>query len=285
MTALPPGIRRRIRAIERDRVHGAAELTRQAAETLLLLAGEGGRRSTAELLACTEQATQALRRAQPSMASMTNLARVVRRAAASGERHSVSRACRYFLQRLQHNGRLVSRHAAALIAPGEAILTHSFSGTVLEALLLASRRRRRFTVVCTESRPLCEGRRLAARLARAGIATRVVIDAAMVQAASEASLILVGADSVSPEGVVNKIGTTALALAARDNGKTLYALCGTEKFLPFPGNAVPLPEYFDRTPLDQFSGVVAECGKLTPGGIRRLLRRMKKMEQGWEHFP
>ncbi len=105
---------------------------------------------------------------------------------------------------------------------------------------------------------------------------------------SRAALVLVGADSIRPDGaVVNKIGTYALALAARDVGIPFYAACETLKIaassfpLAFeemdpaeiladaiPGVTMHNP-YFDLTPARLVSGIVTERGRLSTGDIER----------------
>ena len=76
----------------------------------------------------------------------------------------------------------------------------------------------RFDVICTESRPINEGVNLAAKLGGEGIRVKLVIDAAVCSILPQAQIVLIGADSLSAKGLVNKIGTLCLALAAREFG-------------------------------------------------------------------
>ena len=96
-------------------------------------------------------------------------------------------------------------------------------------------------------------------------------------------LILVGADRITPEHLVNKVGTKMIALAARELGVPIYAVCETTKFVaadylaevirdqPDPREVWPeAPEgvavqnrYFEPIPLVFFSGFVAERGALS----------------------
>jgi translation initiation factor 2B subunit (eIF-2B alpha/beta/delta family) len=152
-------------------------------------------------------------------------------------------------------------------------------------------------VVCTESRPIHEGRAVAARLAEEGIKTTLITDSAVAHFMSQVDLVIVGADSVSRHGLVNKMGTYPIALAARAQGVPLYALCGTEKFLPsnyphfriepkdpqevWPGHpeeVTVLNLYFDVTPLDCVSGMVTERGILAGGELDEILEQLKMNE-------
>ena len=129
---------------------------------------------------------------------------------------------------------------------------------------------------------------MAASLGMAGIVASVIADAAIYHMLPEVQLVLVGADAASPRGIFNKTGTSLLALAARELGVPVYALCSSEKFLP-PSYHPPketlkdprellerdLPHvtvanyHFDVTPLDYFSGIVTEEGILTPAELRQ----------------
>ena len=273
---LPPEVRRLIDGIRDDRVSGAHELAKRAAAALRLAA-------RLDPLAVPD-AGAAVAGAQPTMAPLYNLARA---AAASGD---VETACRDFLASLERNATAVARHGALLVPGGGVVLTHSYSSAVLEALLAAHRDGRHFRVIATESRPLREGLKLAERLGAACIPVTVIADAAIAAFLPRCRVAMVGADAVSAKGVTNKTGTALLALAAAPAGVPLYALCGSEKFLPAscdlpaepPKNprellVCDLPNvtaenfYFESIPLERFAGVITEDGLLTPGEVERVL--------------
>lgn len=240
-------------------------------------------------------AGHALVEAQPAMAPMVRLANEVlwQLESACGVAEAskaLEKTCRQFMENLEQAGPRISRHASILIPDGATVLTHSFSRTVLDALVSAREGGNGFRVVCTESRPVGEGAALARELAKTGIPATLVIDAAVLAVMGDADVALTGADAVSPAGLVNKTGTSLLALAARERGRPLYSLCDTAKFVPdgyeLPEQPLKPPEeilpdppwnvtvrnfYFDTTPLDLLSGIVTEEGLLTPGQVRRRL--------------
>jgi translation initiation factor 2B subunit (eIF-2B alpha/beta/delta family) len=149
-------------------------------------------------------------------------------------------------------------------------------------------------VFCTEGRPIMEGRRMARQLAEAGIPVTFGVDAAVSAFAAQASLVLIGADSIACDGVVNKVGTAGVALAAQAAGVPCYVVAGRRKWLPSPLNASAVGEpkpaeevwpdppagvrlwnaYFESTPLDLFSGFIAEQGVLAPRELVMALSRM-----------
>ncbi|MEV6555302.1 S-methyl-5-thioribose-1-phosphate isomerase [Nocardia sp. NPDC051756] len=101
-------------------------------------------------------------------------------------------------------------------------LATSAFGTAIGALRVLSERGAIENVLVDETRPLLQGARLTTwELAEAGIPHRLTIDsaAAWAMATGQVDCVLVGADRVTVNGdVANKIGTYALALAARHHG-------------------------------------------------------------------
>ena len=176
------------------------------------------------------------------------------------------------------------------------MLVHSASSAVIAALLLAHAREARLAVTCTESRPQLEGRQMAEYLAAKGLDVTLIVDAGMTLAAPGCDLCLVGADAVGRGGVVNKLGTQGLSLAARNAGIPLYALCSTLKFWPAAAGAGPAlgdadqhdpgeiyegeapievsNRYFERCPLESFAGIVTDERSLFTTEVVEMLDQM-----------
>src|SRR5579884_2905379 len=110
------------------------------------------------------------------------------------------------------------------------VATYSFSSTVLTTLLLL--RSRLECVLCSEGRPLDEGRRLAAALASRGVAVEFYPDLALVQAISHAHVFLIGADAICGTGFVNRAGTGLLVRMAGLDGVRVLIVADASKFLP-----------------------------------------------------
>jgi methylthioribose-1-phosphate isomerase len=140
--------------------------------------------------------------------------------------------------------RRIGEHGATLIADGSRILTHCNAGalatggmgTALAAIYVATEQGKRVDVFVDETRPLLQGSRLTAwELARAGIPVTVLVDsaAAVLMRAGEIDLCIVGADRIAANGdVANKIGTYALAIAARHHGIPFYVAAPASTFDP-----------------------------------------------------
>jgi translation initiation factor 2B subunit (eIF-2B alpha/beta/delta family) len=294
-----PVFSQEIAEIAGDNRSGAVQIAERAADILLRRAGTGEAASPdafrQELLATG----WALIRAQPIMAPLVNLVNAVlwkleERETPAELRLAVAQATEEFKRQLRQNALRVAEGALGLISDGSTIITIAHSGTVEQALLHARRVGRRFAVICLESRPACEGREAAAALAAADIPTTLAVDAAAAALVQEAQLVLVGADLLSNRGLVNKIGSRTLALAAQAQGVPFYTLCGGEKFLP-PGYCSPKQQawpagevwadapqsvrvrnyYFEWTPLEELSGIVTEQGTLPVAAVEGWLAAIK----------
>jgi translation initiation factor 2B subunit (eIF-2B alpha/beta/delta family) len=237
----------------------------------------------------------ALYRAQPAMAPLFNLANEVFLAlesAAQGEAQlRVRQTVQAYLEHLEGANQRLATATLSLLPRCARVLTFSYSSSVLAVLLEAHARRRLSKVFCTEGRPMQEGRRLAQALAAVGIAVEFGVDAAIATFVPQAQVVLVGADSIMKRGVVNKLGTSTLALAARHVGRPCYVISDRHKWVPGVATALefdhrqPEPEvwpdppqgitiwntYFECAPLALFSGIIGEGGLLTPEHVSQQL--------------
>jgi methylthioribose-1-phosphate isomerase len=140
--------------------------------------------------------------------------------------------------------RRIGEHGAQLLADGHRVLTHCNAGalatggmgTALAAIYVATEQGRRLTVFADETRPLLQGSRLTVwELARAGIPATVLIDSAApsLMRAGLIDVCIVGADRIAANGdVANKVGSYALAVAARHHGIPFYVAAPTSTFDP-----------------------------------------------------
>lgn len=304
---IPRSVQALIGELAADNTSGAVEIATRAAEALVLFAAEADAQDASSFLWQLVSTGKALIQAQPSMAPLFNLVNSVIASVQGARdvdsaRRAASTTARDFGAELHTRSERIARQALPLLASGSGVLTHSRSSTVMAALQLAAAHGRHVEVVCTESRPIYEGRAVAASLAEEGIKTTLITDSAAGHFMNQVDLVMVGADSVSTEGVVNKMGTYPIALAARAQGVPFYASCGTEKFLPpdyphfriepkdpqevWPGHPEEvqvLNLYFDVTPLDYVSGMVTERGILAGGELDEILEQLKMHEMLLDH--
>jgi len=244
---------------------------------------------------------RAAQQAQPTLALVHQLAAralevadtgLARGDAAAALRTALVQSCEAERNDLVAARRAVARQATALVTErGGWIATLSSSGAVRDAVLEAQRMGREPRVLVAESRPLCEGRALAATLAAVGVPVWLVVDAALPLLLSQARMVWLGADAVTDQGAFNKLGSFAAALSAREHSVPVYALAERRKFLPagtpalriveMPADEVwedpapgvqPRNVYFERVPLPLLRGVVVEDAVLPPGEAAALAR-------------
>jgi translation initiation factor 2B subunit (eIF-2B alpha/beta/delta family) len=205
-----------VKRIREDRDHGARQL---ALEALRALAEVAPGASGEELRECA----RALVLARPMMAAIENaMALAWERYEAAGD---AGQAVADAIERLEAAADGMAATARGVI-PRDTLITLTYSSAVIEVL---GRLRPRHVIV-SESRPLHEGLRMARALAGQGISLTLITEAQMALFVREAEAVVVGADSVRPDGsFVNKVGTHLLALAARAEKVPLYVLADTLK--------------------------------------------------------
>jgi ribose 1,5-bisphosphate isomerase len=122
---------------------------------------------------------------------------------------------------------------AKRIRDGDTILTHCNSSTVVAILGTAWKQGKRFEVVATETRPRFQGRLTAKELGSIGIPVTLILDDAVRFFLNAIDKVFVGADAVTANGaLVNKIGTSLVALAAHEARVRLFVAAETYKFSP-----------------------------------------------------
>ncbi|MEM0352416.1 MAG: hypothetical protein QW459_05495 [Sulfolobales archaeon] len=199
-----------------------------------------------------------------------------------------------------------SELASRRIEDGDTIMTHSYSTTVLKAINKALERGLNISVYVTESRPGGEGRLVASYLGKRGVKTFLVVDSAVRYVMKSVDKVLVSAEAIAANGaVVNKVGTSALALAAKEARVRVYVVSGLYKFgtetvfgelvtieeIEKPGLVIPTERagelapfigrnlyvrtpLYDVTPPEYIDAIVTERGLIAPQAAIYLAREL-----------
>lgn len=271
-----------IDTVRADGDHGSAYVSIRALEVLRDAAALAVERDEGEWSDLVTLAIELLE-ARPAMAAVRNrINRVLSAAAAPATPTALEAAATEGIEAALAADDAASAAAADLLE-GEDVVTLSRSGTVHEAVLAA----RPASVTVAESRPGREGVTVAETLAEAGIDVTLTSDANVPGAVQDATMCLIGADTVLPNGaVVNKVGSRAAGLAARDAGVPCYATAASDKISPTGTGSLPEGDSatlydgpatlavenpaFERVPSRLLDGVVTEAGVLEPGRIEAL---------------
>lgn len=301
-----------VAAIGEDHVSGATALALRAAEVLssfITIARDWPlRRQREGLFTLCAQLFQA----QPNMAPIINLCSAAMEAGQRNLRQpeewasQVGQVIEHYRDQLMRSNTLIAELALPKLSrtPNTLrVLTHSASSSVEKALLHAYHHGLKLSIICTETRPMLEGRDMAERLAGAGLDVTLIVDAGIALAVQESDLCLVGADAIGLGGVVNKLGTWTMAQAAREFGVPIYVLCSTLKFWPAAAGKGPRLErydqhdprevyaglapvrvqnrYFEYTPLDWFTAFLTDAGEMRRTDVTKYLRQMPYFDAGF----
>lgn len=138
-----------------------------------------------------------------------------------------------FLKNLEDSKELIAKIGANRIRDNIVVFTHCHSSTVTNILRKAKEEGKKFEVICTETRPVFQGKITARELLSLDIKTTFIVDSAARSFMRKADIVIVGADAITSEGnVINKIGTGTIALLAHEARKPFYVVAELLKFDP-----------------------------------------------------
>ncbi len=251
-----------------DREHGAGELGAEVISFLRSLCPRQGVFSESLLLDILLFG-QGLRVVRPAMAPLGNISLAIMELAQRTRLKSAVFGVR-FMSYLKKQEKLVEVGPRRLAFKGArrmskdaVVMTISRSSEVL-ALLLASRQKVK-KVFALRSLPLGEGASLAGELRKAGLAVELLEDRQAAKTLRECNLVLLGADAVCEDGVVNKVGSLRLARLAHARGIPVWVAATSPKFIragdyTFKESRGKKKGLFERVPLKYISVIVSEKG-------------------------
>ncbi len=140
------------------------------------------------------------------------------------------------LKHFSHTLEKINKFSLKLIKNNDVIFTHCHSTSVVNTLIYAKKKKKKFKVYNTETRPLYQGRKTVRELKKAGIKTTMFIDsAAMIaltktQGTKKVDKIFLGADALLKNGIINKVGSAMFAKIAYENKIPVYIISDSWKF-------------------------------------------------------
>ncbi len=150
----------------------------------------------------------------------------------------------------------INKSVLKLIKNNDVLFTHCHSTNVTHSLIYAKKKKKKFEVYNTETRPLFQGRKTARELKKAGIRITMFVDSALgvalskEQGTKKVSKVFIGADALTKKGVVNKIGSEVIAQVAKANKIPFYVIADSWKFTKknLPIEQRKLNEVWDKAP-------------------------------------
>ena len=234
-------------AIKNMRIRGAPLLGAATAFALALTAYHSKANSKEKLLAELENAATTLKSTRPTAVNLFWAAdRILKKAQAfSGKAEELKSLVVREAQRIADEdaeaNRAIGKNGAKLINNGDVILTHCNAGelatveygTALGVVRAAWEQGKKIRVIATETRPLLQGARLTAyELIRDGIPVTLITDnmVGYVMHKRLVNKVVVGADRIVQDAVVNKIGTFTIAVLAKEHGVPFFVAAPKSTF-------------------------------------------------------
>ena len=289
----------RIRRLE---VQGARNVAIAAVQALQTLAEQTKTKTKAAFLTELKEAQSVLFASRETEPLMRNAVRwiITQTEDSNAEKVDALRQTAFanasqFLQNLEASRERAAEVGAKRIRDGAVVFTHCHSSTVTRLLARAKKEGRNFKVICTETRPAFQGRITAKEMVELGVETTFIVDSAARAFMGNVDLVVVGADAITSEGnVVNKIGTSNIAVLAHEARKPFYAVSELLKFDPETLNGAyerieqrnpaevwnDAPQKlsvrnpaFDVTPNHYVHGLICEEGVVAPQSIVEAVSR------------
>lgn len=178
------------------------------------------------------------------------------------------------------------------------VLTHCHSSTVVELIISIGKKDSNFEVVCTETRPLFQGRITAKSLLNAGIKTTMIADSAgesfiINRGSVPVDVVFIGCDQITAKGhAINKIGSWGLGMAAHYADKPFYVVTPLLKIDPYsfhhnveievredtklwkdaPRNLHMYNPAFEIIDSKLITGYITEMGIIKPNDVDRVVK-------------
>lgn len=291
-------------AIKTMKIRGAPLLGAAAGFALALTAHNSNARSREQLIGELEDSAELLRKTRPTA---VNLFWAVDRILAKAKNTSGNVKALVFsvIQEAQkiadedaQANRLIGMYGAKLIDKEDVVLTHCNAGalatveygTALGVIRATWNQGKRIRVIATETRPKLQGARLTTyELKQDGIPVTLITDGMVgyVMYKRLINKVVVGADRIVQDAVINKIGTFTIAVLAKEHKIPFYVAAPTSTFdlkhrsaeiiieerrpeeithidskrIVTEGVDVMNPA-FDVTPLDYVTAIICESGIL-----------------------
>jgi methylthioribose-1-phosphate isomerase len=298
-------------AIKTMKIRGAPLLGVAAAYALALAACNSKAANKVELLRDLESSGEIIRRTRPTAVNLFwALDRILKKAQTlKTDRKGLATFVIDEANRIADEdataNKAMGKYGSELIKDGDVILTHCNAGalacveygTALGVVRAAWEQGKRIKVISAETRPLLQGARLSVyEMKKEGIPVTLITDnmVGYVMFRKMVNKVIVGADRIVRDAVINKIGTYGVAILAKEHKVPFYVAAPTSTFdLTRTAKEVVIEERnpeevthigsiritvegvnvlnpaFDITPLKYVTAVISEKGILKPEFFRK----------------
>ncbi|WP_265110106.1 ribose 1,5-bisphosphate isomerase [Halosolutus halophilus] len=319
--AVDPAVAATAEEIATMEIRGAATIADAAADALATQADGSDAADPAAFRAEMRAAAKELYETRPTAVSLPNALRYVLRGmegdTVSELKASTIARAEEFRTELEQAQDQLGKVGANRLRDGDVVMTHCHSTDALSCIEAALDAGKSVEAIVKETRPRKQGHITARQLREWGVPVTLIVDNAARRYLDDADHVLVGADSIAADGgVINKIGTSGLAVNARERGVPVMVAAQTIKLHPdtMTGHTVAIemrdetevlsaaeradvtgdrPEDeglvvenpgFDVTPPRYVDAIVTERGQFPPESIVTLMRDLfgETIGEPWE---
>ncbi|CAJ38114.1 ribose 1,5-bisphosphate isomerase [Methanocella arvoryzae] len=222
--------------IKNMEIRGAGRIARAAALALKDEAKSIDTDSLDEFNAKMKAAYKLLYQTRPTAVSLPNALRIVMRYKASTvaeARSQIIANADAFVTGSENAVKRIGEIGARRIKDDFTIMTHCNSSAAAQIIQTAFKSKKNISVIATETRPRMQGYVTVDVMQKAGIPTTLILDSAVRYFMKKVDAVVVGADAITVNGnLINKVGTSQLALAAHEARVPFIVAAETYKFSP-----------------------------------------------------
>lgn len=231
-------LKKTVKDIKSVKVQGATNVTKAAVSAFEHVSKTSKAKAKAKFVSELETAKNILYATRATEPQMRNSIRFIFQNVKDSNvndvddlRKLVSVAAQDVLKNIKSSKEKIASIAGSKIEDNMTIFTHCHSSTVINAFKNAKQQGRKFSVICTETRPLYQGRRTAKDLIELGIPATMIVDSNVSAYIKNADMVMVGADLITAdESFLNKVGTQNVAYAAKRVNIPFYVCADLTKF-------------------------------------------------------
>lgn len=300
-----------IKEIENMNVKGGSPFGRAAAWAYKLICDQETFVNQEELKSRFDYISSEMQKLKPTMATIYNSKKLVYKLldsfsediATSEIQQQISDLCTKIINYSVEAVKYLGEYGSNIIQNGDKILMHSYSSALMSIFIHAAKAGKKFSVICTESRPLRESRLAAKILQSYDIPVTYITDASVWEFMPTCDYIIVGADTITFDGsIANKMGTALISKLAQLCNKKLYIASEIYKidlrtregyqvklerrtideviqngdFDTLDGIEV-INQFFDLTPAGEIYAIICEFGVIPPVRVADYWTRLEEI--------
>ncbi|MFD1362583.1 translation initiation factor eIF-2B [Lentibacillus salinarum] len=303
-----------IEEIENMNVKGGSPFGRAAAWAYKLVSDQEKFTNVKDLKLRYDRISSEMLRLKPTMATIYNSKKLVYNLLdsipedtdVSEIQRQVSELCASIINYSLKAVDSLGEYGSNIIQNGDTIMMHSYSSALMSIFIQAASAGKKFSVICTESRPLRESRLAAKILQSYNVPVTYITDASVWEFMPVADYIMMGADTISCNGsVANKMGTALISKLAQSCKKKVYIASEIYKIdlRTQEGQPVVLErrtkdeviqdgdfdsldgidiinQFFDLTPAPEIEGIICEFGVVPPSMVTSYWGKLEEIVAG-----